>query len=412
MFLPGSDHASMAAGMAALQLFYNLSTGLWNSTNWWNSANALETTIDYSMVTNTRTYQGNIFNTFEKNKPSQFLNPWFNDDEGWWAITWIKAYDLTGETRYLTMAKTIFNDMKQGWDSTCDGGVWWHKKRQYKNAITNELFLTIAARLHLRTPGDKGAGSYLDWAEREWKWFKNTKLINQANLVNDGLDNDCKNNGQTTWTYNQGVILGGLVDLYKSTHDRDLLTQAHAIAQAAITHLSPNGVLQEPCDPAKCGDDAPQFKGIFMKNLAYLYQTSPKPEYKKFIAENARSIWWQSRNHLNQFGFSWADEFDLADAARQSAALDTLNAAFLLTNQRRAAADPEQQQTLVNSSMKPDRATADHSEGKTFNASLNDFDHYALILSHEAEDDLSALQSSLPASGGRSLNLPSVLPKD
>ncbi len=335
MGLPGSEHG-VAAGMAALQLFYNLSTGLWNSTNWWNSANVLETTIDYSAATNTSTYRGNIYNTFEKNKNSQFLNPWFYDDEGWWALTWIKAYDLTGETRYLTMAKTIFNDMKQGWDSTCGGGVWWDKKREYKNAITNELFLTIAARLHLRTPGDKGAGSYLDWAQREWKWFKQTKMINQKNLVNDGLNSACKNNGQTTWTYNQGVILGGLVDLYKSTNDKELLTQAHAIAEAAITHLAPNGVLQEPCNPATCGTDAPQFKGIFMKNLVYLYQTSPKPKYKQFIAENARSILWQSRNHLNQFGFSWAEEFDIADPARQSAALDTLNAAFLLTNQRRA----------------------------------------------------------------------------
>ncbi|MCY7276792.1 MAG: glycoside hydrolase family 76 protein [Phormidesmis sp. CAN_BIN44] len=382
MVLPGSEHG-MAAGMAALQLFYNLSTGLWNSTNWWNSANVLETTIDYSAATNTSTYRSNIHNTFEKNKNSQFLNPWFYDDQGWWALTWIKAYDLTGEARYLTMAKTIFNDMKQGWDSTCGGGVWWDKKREYKNAITNELFLTIAARLHLRTPGDKGTGSYLDWAKREWKWFKQTKMINQKNLVNDGLNSACKNNGQTTWTYNQGVILGGLVDLYKSTNDRELLTQAHAIAEAAITHLAPNGVLQEPCDPATCGTDAPQFKGIFMKNLAYLYQTSPRPKYKQFIAENARSIWWQSRNHLNQFGFSWAEEFDIADASRQSAALDTLNAAFLLNNQRRADNGDREQSTDTT-----DRLVADRNlQPQTFKMKSNEFNHDDLILRNVFKDD-------------------------
>jgi len=43
--------SSAAAGMAALQLFYNISTGLWDTTQWWNSANALGTTIESSRLT-------------------------------------------------------------------------------------------------------------------------------------------------------------------------------------------------------------------------------------------------------------------------------------------------------------------------------------------------------------------------
>lgn len=331
MVVPGSCRLGVAAGMAALQIFYNRGTGLWNTTEWWNSANVLETTIDYSTLTSKPAYRNNIFNTFEKNKGSKFLNPWFYDDEGWWALTWIKAYDLTGETRYLAMSKTIFNDMKQGWDSTCGGGLWWKKPKQekYKNAITNELFLSVATKLHLRTPGDKGSGSYLDWANREWNWFKNSGLINSNNLINDGLDISCQNNGQTTWTYNQGVILGGLVDLSKSTNDPSLLIQAQAIADSAVHSLAHDGILQEPCKP-NCGADGAQFKGIFIRNLYYLYQNTNKQTYKNFINKNADSIWRRSRNHANQFGFAWAGTFDGADAARQSAALDTINAAIFL----------------------------------------------------------------------------------
>lgn len=328
MVVPGSCSPSIAAGMAALQIFYNLSTGLWDSTGWWNSANALETTIEYSAVTKSLTYRGNLFNTFEKNKHSNFLNPWFYDDEGWWALTWIKAYDLTGETRYLDMAKTIFEDMKQGWDSTCGGGVWWHKRRQYKNAITNELFLSVAAKLHLRSPHDLGTDSYLSWAQRTWQWFQNTGMINVNNLVNDGLDDTCKNNGKTAWTYNQGVILGGLVDLYQSTQDPALLAQAEAIADAALKNLAPDGILKEACEP-DCGNDGPQFKGIFIRNLSYLYQVKQKPEYKAFITQNAASI-WSRRDRENQVGLSWADDFDKADAARQSSAMDAINADIAL----------------------------------------------------------------------------------
>ena len=200
--------ADAATGMTALQSFYNQSTALWGTKKRWNSANALETTIDYSLLTNTNTYQINISNTFEKYKNSNFLNPWFYDDEGWWALAWLKAYDLTEETRYLDMAKIIFEDMEKGWDSTCGGGIWWSKKQKYKDAITNELFLSVAAKLHLRTSNDQGTGSYLDWAQREWNWFKLSGLINNSNLINDGLNDACQNNGQIIWSYNQGVILG------------------------------------------------------------------------------------------------------------------------------------------------------------------------------------------------------------
>ena len=332
MVLPGACHATVAAGMAALQIFYSSSTGLWKTTGWWNSANALETTIDYSSITNTDTYRSVISNTFEKQKQTKFLTKLMYDDDGWWALTWIKAYDLTGEKRYLDAAKTIFNEMKRGWDSTCGGGMWWKKNRTYKNAITTELFLTVAVRLHQRTVNDYGKGSYIDWAKRSWKWLKKSGMINRNHLVNDGLNDQCRNNGQTTWTYNQGVILGGLVDLYKSTKDPAYLAEANQIASSAIRYLSAKGILREPCEP-NCGEDGPQFKGIFIRNLSYLYQTTRNPQYKAFILKNADAIWSNSRNGSNQLGLMWGERFDKADASRQSAAIDALNAATLINRE-------------------------------------------------------------------------------
>jgi predicted alpha-1,6-mannanase (GH76 family) len=335
MLLKKHYFASVGLGMAALQGFYNYSTGLWDTTGWWHAANAMGTTIDYSANTDTLTYRSNIFNTFERHKHTKFENKWFYDDDGWWALTWIKAYDLTGETRYLDMSKSIFKSMQRGWDDECGGGMRWKKGDEpvYKNAITNQLFFAVAARLHLRTPGDRGPGSYLDWAQRSWGWFKKSGMINRQNLVNDGLNDACKNNGKTAWTYNQGVILGGLVDLYKATGDQKLIDQAHAIANAAIDNLAPKGILREPCE-LDCGEDGSQFKGVFIRNLHYLYQTSRRPRYREFILRNANSIWAENRNSANQFGLSWAGKFDLADASRQSSAMDALNAAFALSREK------------------------------------------------------------------------------
>jgi len=321
------------ASAAALQGWYNSSTGLFNNVGWWNSANALGTLIDYSALTGTNTYTGDISTTYSLNSGGKFLNNYY-DDEGWWGLTWVKAYDLTGNTTYLNAAKTIFSDMVGGWDNTCNGGVWWSKDRTYKNAIPNELFLALAAKLHQRTPGDSGSGSYLDWANKEWSWFRASGMINSSNLINDGLTSACQNNGEAVWTYNQGVILGGLTDMYKITGDSTYLSQAQSIANAAITTLiDNNGVLQDPCEPNNsCGGDGPQFKGVFMRNLAYLYRTDNNATYAAFLPHNADYLWNNDRNSSNQLGLHWSGPFDSADAARQSSAQDALNAALVFTD--------------------------------------------------------------------------------
>ena len=111
-----------------------------------------------------------------------------------------------------------------GWDGTCGGGLWWNTDRKYKNAITNELFLTLAARLASGPPirpGDTGTGPC-----GPGTGSRSAGLIGPGGLVNDGLTADCQNNGRTTWTYNQGVILGGLASLHQITGDPGTWTRA------------------------------------------------------------------------------------------------------------------------------------------------------------------------------------------
>jgi predicted alpha-1,6-mannanase (GH76 family) len=221
----------------------------------------------------------------------------------------------------------------------CGGGLRWHAKSTYKNAITNELFFTLAALLHQRAPG----GGYLTWAQRGWEWFSARGFIGPAGLVNDGITLACENNGATTWTYNQGVILGGLAALSEITGDRGYLTQGEAIAAAALRGLAPGGILTEPCETgAVCNEDQAQFKGIFVRYLYDFWLRSRQPAYRGFILANANSVWDHARNAgphpgqphpgpvAPQFGLHWAGPFDQATPARQSSALDLLTAAAAL----------------------------------------------------------------------------------
>jgi predicted alpha-1,6-mannanase (GH76 family) len=320
-------------GVQRLQQWYAQSSGLYaKPSGWWNAANSITVLADYSRATGSTQYLSAIRNTFQNasraNGTTNFINE-YDDDEGWWALAWIDAYDLTQSPEYLTMAETIFADIATEWDTTtCGGGVWWQKPAHYKNAIANELFLEVAASLANRTAGEESA-SYLAWADKEWAWFKGSGMINSGNLVNDGLNSTnpsaCRSNGQTTWTYNQGVILGGLVELSRANKDSALLALAEAIAKAAITKLTVKGILTES---VVSGNDAPQFKGIFVRNVARLYKAAPNARYKAFIDTNAGSIWANDQGPSHEFGAKWQGPVDSSDAIRQTSALDALVAAM------------------------------------------------------------------------------------
>jgi predicted alpha-1,6-mannanase (GH76 family) len=317
--------------LMALAPFYsgpngNFYTG--SSAGWWTSANAVEAAADSIETIQGLSFEYLLKETFDKNLSAQsghYLNDYY-DDEGWWANAWVRAYDLTGDSTYLATAESIFQDMTTGWDSTCGGGLWWSKARTYKNAIPNELFLLLAARLHNRTPRDGGQDPYLTWAQREWAWFNGSGMINAKGLVNDGLTSACQNNGGQTWTYNQGVILGGLAELFRATGDASLLVTAERIANAATSSLvTADGILQEPC-AATCSGDSVQFKGPFTRYLAQLLDLDGKPAYREFLVRNARSIWSHDRSPSDDFGLLWSGPFDSADFVRQNSAMVTPNA--------------------------------------------------------------------------------------
>ena len=320
-----------------LQTYYDSSTGLFNTTGWWNSANALDAIIDYMERTGSRTYMSDVSNTFAKAvneapppTPGNFIDNAY-DDTQWWALTWVNAYELTRNPAYLEMAEKIHSYVTAAWTpSLCGGGLIWQTTNTYQNSVTNELFLELSARLYLITH----QAPYLQWAQKELNWFNASGLINSSNLINDGLTTTCQNNGETTWTYNQGVILGGLAALYQATHDQTYLTEAQQIANAAISTLvSSNGILMEPC-AGSCPSQNPdqtQFKGIFIRNLDALYQVTGDQLYLEFIDKNASSIWENDRNLSDVIGYDWSGPISALDqsfnASTMSSGLDALNAA-------------------------------------------------------------------------------------
>ncbi len=321
------------AALNAFGQMYATSNGQWTTGPRWSFANDVEATEASFARSGGQNFLDLIVATYDLNSAGQFLDDLGYDDEAWWAIAWVRGYDLTGNPTYLAAAKTIFTDMTTAWDTAvCSGGIWWNRNRNYKNAITNELVLLLGARLHTRPANDSGPGSYLDWANKEWDWFSGSGMINGSNLINDGLTPGadaavCTNNGQTTWTYNQGVVLGGLAEMYEATGDATWLSRAEPIADAAISKLADaNGVMQEPCGSGGCNSDQAGFKGIFVRNLVHLYDQDRKPSYFDFITVNARSAWANDRDPNSEFDINWAGPFAATSAPPQNSAMFALSA--------------------------------------------------------------------------------------
>jgi len=334
-----NDRTKATAAVATMMGFYDQASGRWAPDDpWWQSGNGLQTLLDYMVTTHTtpRAYLKDLKNTVAlQRKPL----PWWpqgggefradsTDDTGWWALAMIRAYDLTKDPDYLAIAKTDAAYIGSYWDDTCGGGVWWDlPNKTYKNAISNELYIALLASLHNRIHGDT---SYLAQAIRAWNWFDSSGMINGQHLVNDGLQTQsgsCDSNHGTTWTYNQGVLLGGLAELYRATHDRGYLTSARQVAGAVIASpdLSPGGILTEPCEAAgTCNADQAAFKGIFARNLGALDRVLPGQPYRGYLLRQANSAYAHDRTDSDQYGLSWRGPFDSTSLARQESAASLL----------------------------------------------------------------------------------------
>ncbi|KAK3302057.1 glycosyl hydrolase family 76-domain-containing protein [Chaetomium strumarium] len=358
--------AARAAIAAMNDRFFAPSQNIWSPGDpWWVSGVALTGIIDYMRKSNSSEYLDQVEKIIHAQRV--VLSWWprglgefradSTDDTGWWALAMIGMYDLTGNSTYLGIAIEDEVYMYGYWsDNPCGGGLYVDiPKLTYKNAIANELYIKLAASLHNRIDGDT---VYLPRAEKAWSWFQGSGMIgNGSNLINDGLtsrsDGTCFNNQLPVWTYNQGVILGALVELYQATKNDTYLSTAQFIADAVLaadTTLVRDGVLTEAgcssssssssSDESQCNSDQQAFKGIFAGNLAELDAALPQPDddgregsnhrrpYKPFLQLNAQSVYGRDRRvvespdgELDLYDVSWAGPFRNSTVAKQASAL-------------------------------------------------------------------------------------------
>lgn len=311
------------------QNWYDSNNGQWQGL-WWNSANALTALADLAFINwdqfgSTATwYFENTFKAAKAANGGGWTNHYY-DDGGWWAMAWIRAYDLTKDQKYLDASKDIFQDYLTALGPNC-GGVYWSKDRQYEASIANELYFETASALANRVQNPQT--DYRRYAQDNLDWFMNAGLITNANVITDGITEDNCMPGGAVFTYNQGVILGGLIEFARLTNDPHHIDDAHRIAGGALDYLTNDqGILVEKEWPGTLDQTGAQFKGIFVRKLGELHRASPRDRYADFLRRNADNVWTSARAGDGTIGSLWQGPHDPPSMSTQSSGLDLFIAA-------------------------------------------------------------------------------------
>ncbi|KAI6895842.1 hypothetical protein KC318_g4248 [Hortaea werneckii] len=375
---PSSENLARALTAANLLLpregndWYNATTGLWQDL-WWNSGNIVTTLarlgqiIDEGEETEERgeeakEWRDSVIGFLEEEfgaaergtGEGQGWTRGFFDDGGWWALAWIQVYDLTNDPRYLTAAEEIFEDLTTGFNATC-GGQWWDKAHTASNTINNALYISVAAHLANRvsttsSSSSKDPEACRTTARTHLHWLQDQNLLTPNGTYVDGLDlQTCQPTGPV-FTYNQGVMIGALVEMSRfpssssassSSESSDegasqLLDKAETLATGALqTLVDKEGILTETAfllSHPNLDLVSAQFKGIFVRNLAELYSVRPREEFREFVRRNAQSIWERDRisggENEGLLGAAWQGPGDASvSSAAQGSGLDCLVAA-------------------------------------------------------------------------------------
>ncbi|KAK1855760.1 glycosyl hydrolase [Colletotrichum chrysophilum] len=237
----------------------------------------------------------------------------------------------------------IFWDLaSKGWDTQlCGGGMNWNPRLEpYKNAITNELWISASIQMYLWFPGDNNTTpwinsvsgvkatrepKYLAAAIEGYKWLTGVNMTNEAGLYVDGYHVDrskpgntnCDQRSEAVFTYNQGVLLTGQRGLWAATGSATYLEDGHRLIQAVIkasgwdlasdkpvddlSNLPPGylppwrglgrgGIMEDRCDAsATCSQDGQTFKGIFFHHFVAFCQHLDPADVQQGMTVNVQA---------------------------------------------------------------------------------------------------------------------------
>ena len=276
-----------------------------NDSGFWGTAEMMEIVLDAYETTGNLKYKtmfDQMYVNFIRNNGEDWMNNDFNDDIAWISIACVRSYLLTGNETHLNKAVDQFNKMyNRAKTGDFDEGLIWKQGVFGTNSAINGPAMVAMCYLAQAT----GDTSYYDKAIAIYQWAKEYMFDTETGKVIDAYYRNTET-GQmefNNWssTYNQGTHLGASVMLFNYTKDPEYLRIADNIARFTQWDMFFGGVMNSE----DFGNDAPGFKGIFMRYARRYVTDANRPGYLAWLQLNAK-VAYNNRNSENITSTLWA----------------------------------------------------------------------------------------------------------
>jgi uncharacterized protein YyaL (SSP411 family) len=145
----------------------------------------------------------------------------YYDDNAWMVITFIEAWELTKERKYLKRAIEALDFVLSGWDENLGGGIYWKEDHKSKNTCSNapSAMAVLCVARHLP--------EYYLWAEKILTWTEATLKASNG-LYADNIQCDTRKIEGTQWTYNTALMIRSYVAMPEKKYIDEALRLAKA----------------------------------------------------------------------------------------------------------------------------------------------------------------------------------------
>jgi len=220
----------------------------------------------------------------------------WDDDIGWMTNATLRGYQITGNTAWLNVAETQWNDAyNRGWSSNGGGGIWENLTDYSKCALSNDPFVWEGVSLYQIT----GDSSYLTKAEQIYSWVKNT-LVEPSGQVNGCIAFPNGVNGTTVLqgsdnAYDAGGFMEAADALYRATSNSGYAADAETTA---------NHFLNDVPIPSNTGEAGTAYQYWLFKGMSdYCTDAGDCAQYDNYMLSNAAQAW----SERNSLGVTWND---------------------------------------------------------------------------------------------------------
>ena len=279
---------------------------------WWGDAEMFEIVLDALETTGDQQY-ATMFENLYTNFLARNGNTWYqkgvsgyneyNDDIAWMCIACVRAFLLTGTTKYRNTAKTNFDGMFKRAD--CYGNdllQWKHNSGQGTNSCINGPAAVCACYLAIA----QADTSYYQKARKTYM-AERGKLFEMSNgkptgKIWDSYDQGTGNYNYWASTYNQGTNLGAAIMLFNHYGEQMFKDDADAIIKWSEANMANSKGIIHVCQTVRgdlCG-----FKGIMLRYLRMYAESFNAPSHYAWIAKNAYHA-WNNRNSAGITSSAW-----------------------------------------------------------------------------------------------------------